>query len=262
MTHLKAVLAALTIILGLTLLGSIEPAQATQFGASKPADLPYRVDAHRVYLQAPTDWDKVTQPSVVSFKLPPRAVNSGRYDGMLYSWFRSAPNYRIWYVYWHEPENDFTTNVQQRAYRNAWRHIVTIERSTGRNKLSSATLFMSFDFRPSVNRNPADWYPGNKFIDVIGFDGFNWWYYREYRTPGEIYGPGYRWARAHNKPYACGEWGSAVINNNVRARARWIKQTGHWFADRNAAFASYWNSELFALNDRPSKLAYKQVVGL
>jgi hypothetical protein len=232
---------------------------ATTFGAANPGRIG-PVDVERVYKNLPRNWDRVTQQSVVSFKLPPRKVNAGRYDRMLRTWFRTAPNYRIWYVYWHEAENDMTTPARQRAYRNAWKHIVKIERATGRNRLFSTIVLMNYTLQPASKRTITDYYPGDKWIDVVAFDGFNWDYYREYRTPGEIYGAGYRWARQHNKPYASAEWGSAVIAGDTQGRARWIRAAGRWFSNRNARFATYWNNQKFAVTDRPSLRAVRSLM--
>jgi hypothetical protein len=235
-------------------------ANATEFGSSNGETLGFNPDVDRVYLQAPDNWNKVNGPAVVSFKLDPAKVNAGKYDTMLRSWFRSAPNVRVWYVYNHEPENDYTTTRTQTAYRQASRHIVRIERSTGPNKLVPTIILMSYTLKPGVDRQVSDFWPGGKYIDVLAFDGYNR-NTKGYDSPGSIYGPAYKVAQKYGKPFAVGEWGSAVVHGNTQGRARWIKDVGAWLSARHSAFACYWHAKTsrgdFRLLDTPSRNALK-----
>lgn len=48
-----------------------------------------------------------TRAVVVSFKLLPQSVLASMYDDAMRTWFATAPRDRqVWWVYWHEPEND------------------------------------------------------------------------------------------------------------------------------------------------------------
>jgi hypothetical protein len=243
-------------------IAAVSPASATQFGASNADELGFKPDVSRVYLDEPTSWAKVTGPSVVSFKLEPREVLNGEHDTLLRSWFRSAPPYRVWYSYWHEPENDMVTRRDQRFYRQAWRHIVTIERSVPRNRLSSSIIFMSYTLSCDCGREVAQFYPGNRWIDVLAFDGYNRPKDGGYLRPAAVYGPGYRVARAYGKPFGVGEWGSVVFESDFEGRAKWIESVGRYLSARGTRFATYWNQNSdrgwdYQLNDAPSRNALK-----
>jgi hypothetical protein len=86
-----------------------------------------QLDAIRMFFPgAPSSWKKIranvrTTPVVVSFRMDPGAVVSGRYDRTMRRWFANAPTDRpTYWTYWHEPENDA---VNKKQYRRAWRHL-------------------------------------------------------------------------------------------------------------------------------------------
>ena len=237
----------------------------TTFGLSTPkgvagSDAKYgHVDVYRKYfggLPEPIP----NRPAVISFKASPSDVVAGRHDTYLRNWFRNAPNKpKIWWAYWHEPQ-DFQSAASQRTYRMAWRHIVAIERSTPTNRNLKATYI---DHMNSVWKGEWNiWYPGDKHIDVIAFDGKikNW--NSHYIPARKHYAEGVAIARRHDKPWGLAEYGATILDGyNAKDRARWMRETAHWLDDAKAKFACWWDQNGthagtlagdFRLNDRPS----------
>ena len=70
----------------------------------------------------------------------------------------------------------------------------------------------------------ASYYPGDAYVDYIGFDAYNWgttqpW--SKWRSPTETYGPTYRaLARLTDKPMIIGETGSSELGGD---KAAWIR---------------------------------------
>jgi Glycosyl hydrolase family 26 len=120
-----------------------------------------------------------------------------------------------------------------------------------------------FRFEWNVNvretrMNPADAYPGDDYVDVIGMD----FYYNTKWNPtnpvkawDEMVSSQYglQWleefASAHKKPTAYPEWG---INSD--GAGPYIEKAAQWFSDHNVLYQSVWNS-----NDAfPGKLTDQQ----
>ena len=81
------------------------------------------------YPGAPAAWPgnagNVDRTMIVSFKFNPSAITSGSEDSTMQSWFDNAPRDRdIYWVYWHEPEDDIEGGAFTAAdYRAAWTHL-------------------------------------------------------------------------------------------------------------------------------------------
>jgi Glycosyl hydrolase family 26 len=108
-----------------------------------------------------------------------------------------------------------------------------------------------FRFEWNVNTretrmNPADAYPGDDYVDVIGMD----FYYNIKWNPTDpvaawnemVSGQyGLQWledfAAAHNKPTAYPEWGV-----NFDGAGPYIASAAKWFSDHNVLYQSVWNS--------------------
>jgi hypothetical protein len=107
-----------------------------------------------------------------------------------------------------------------------------------------------FRFEWNVNNgdygmNPADAYPGDAYVDIIGMD-----FYHDPAWPKDplpawnnmVNRPyGLQWlesfADAHGKPTAYSEWG--VTTNNM---APYIELARNWFDSHDVVYQAYWNS--------------------
>lgn len=219
-----------------------------------------RIDVVRVFNDgAPKSWDKMpNRSSVVSFKIPARSVVEGEWDGFLRNWFRTAPrNYPVWWSYWHEPFDNFTGTAAQRLYKQAWQHIVRIERANAPRNLRSTFITTLFSARQGKFELH---YPGDKWIDVIGWDGKLHTWDKKYIPAKEFYREAVRVSKRHDKPWGLAEYGSVVFRDNYKGRAKWMKETAHWLQNSNARFATWWPTKFgrpgaiqdHRLNDKPS----------
>ena len=107
--------------------------------------------------------------------------------------------------YWHEFDEVAASSYVPDARRtsDALRDVATI---------SWCPRAMMFREPPT---DPANWYPGDSYIDVIACDG----YFKDkhpYGTPETIFGPVLAFARAHAKPFSIFEFGmqSNVSSSN------------------------------------------------
>ena len=219
-----------------------------------------RVDVVRVFnTGAPKAWSKMpNRPVVVSFKIPPKSVIHGEWDGFLRNWFRTAPkNHRAWWAYWHEPVDNFPTKAGQKAYRQAWRHIVKLERQYGPRNLRSTYIATRAS---TLNGAWQTHYAGDKWIDVLAFDGKLHTWDKRYIPAYKHYAAAMKIARSHKKPFALAEYGSIVFNQNYKGRAQWMRDTAKWLNKNKAAFGCWWPQKEsrsgavqdHRLNDAPS----------
>jgi hypothetical protein len=129
----------------------------------------------------------------------------------------------------------------EREFVKAYRHFVEAFRSASNR----------FRFEWNVNiretrMNPADAYPGDEYVDVIGMD----FYYNTKWNPTDPIKAwdemvnsqyGLQWledfAKAHNKPTGYPEWGV-----NFDGAGPYIERAAGWFSDHNVLYQSVWNS--------------------
>jgi hypothetical protein len=227
------------------------------------------------YSGAPSPWPGTAgygkRPVVVSFRYTPRDVLAGRYDAALAQWFRTAPKgYPIYWVYWHEPEDNVERGqITAADYRAAWRHIRAIQRSTGRMDMKATLTLMCWTIGGS-GRNWRDYYAGSDVIDVMSFDCYNWAAHSSparYATPAEIYGKAADLAASLGKPFGIAETASARLPGDPTGsgRASWLRAVGTYLNQRHAAFVCYFdvqkgNSVDYRLTDPPSRQAWARVV--
>jgi hypothetical protein len=226
------------------------------------------VDVARVFTGSPKPWSQMPHRSlIVSFKIPARSVIAGEWDGVLRNWFRTAPTaYPVWWSYWHEPADNFRTTAQQRQYRRAWQHIVRIERTHAPRNLKSTFIHTLGSARVGTwGRH----YPGDKWIETLGWDGKLHTYDRRYIPARKHYAAAVRISNRHDKPFGLAEWGSVVFGNNYQGRANWMRDAAHWLQNSGARFAAWWPQRMIRsgvgvqdhrLNDRPSIRAWRWVL--
>jgi hypothetical protein len=144
---------------------------------------------------------------------------------------------------------------QERAFAATFRHFVDSFRSvSGRFR---------FEWAPAIGGqiDPALSYPGDAHVDVIGIDA----YYntrwdsadpeKAWETNvGRRYGLDWleRFAAAHRKPTAYGEWG--VMSPGA---GPYVRQAARWYARHPVLYQSYWNSD----SSFPGKLSTGRLPG-
>jgi glycosyl hydrolase family 26 len=160
------------------------------------------------------------------------AISSGRWDALL---GRRADTCRAFgeplYLRW-APEFNGSWNPcygRGRDFAAAWRHIVTLFRSAGATNVRWVWCPIALEER---HRAPEDWrayYPGDRFVDWVGMDGYNWGTARSWsrwQRFEAIFGPLYG-EYARRKPMmicevACAEQGGD--------KSAWIRRMGESLA--------------------------------
>lgn len=223
------------------------------------------VDVARIFNDgAPKAWSKMPKRStIVSFKFAPAEVVAGRHDSYLRNWFSSAPRaYPVWWSYWHEPEDNFGTPAKQKQYRNAWQHIVKIERANAPSNLRSTFIHT---LHSAQSGSWSKTYPGDSWIEVLGWDGKLHTWDGGYTSAPKHYAAAVRVSNQHNKPWGLAEYGSVVFKQNYQGRADWMRNTAKWLQNSGAQFAAWWPTAMnrngalqdHRLNDSPSISAMK-----
>ena len=205
---------------------------------------------------------------VGSFRERPQVILSGQYDDRIFEWFNEAPRKQhIYWSYYHEPEYDRDTGVfTSRQYRRAWRHISRLAARACNPKLHSTLILTGWTAEPKANRNWRDYWPGKRYVDVMGWDPYNSASRRptSYVRPRKLFGDVMRLTRKIGKPFGIAETGSQLIPADKGAkRARWLRRVARYFDKRDALFVTYFQSHHkfdYRLLDRPSKRAWRAYV--
>jgi hypothetical protein len=158
-------------------------------------------------------------------RYPLRAIADGRFDRYLR---RSAVAAREWgkpilVRFAHEMNGDWYAwgtdgrGHSPQLYRRAWRRVVAKFKAAGADNVR-------WVWCPNVNQSGrlpfVHYYPGDRWVDWVGLDGFNWGYRGSYFSFKAIFGRSYRaLARLSNAPIMIAETGAAD-----RRKARWITQ--------------------------------------
>ena len=122
----------------------------------------------------------------------------------------------------HEPELD-TLSGTAASFVAAWRHYVTIFRSTGATNVSFAVILLAKTY---VSSSIASWYPGDKFVDWVGADGYNFYGCSggagKWLAFSDIFASFNQFATAHLKPAIVAEWASTEDPSRPGRKAQWI----------------------------------------
>lgn len=137
------------------------------------------------------------------------------------------------------------------AYAEAYRRVVTVMRSVpGADRLR---------FEWNVGRAggpvPVAAWPGDEYVDVVGFDVYDRSYKAEYADPVVRWeqfltdDSGFNWVRdfaaAHGKPIGLSEWGlsSRHVPESNPDNVYFIEQMRNWIDTNNVAYANYFEND-------------------
>jgi hypothetical protein len=155
------------------------------------------------------------------------SIARGRYDGYI---SRSARQAKAWgkpiMVRFAQEMNGSWAPWEQghpgstpRSFILAWRHIVSVFRREGADNV----LWV---WCPNANTGELpfmQYYPGDRWVDWVGLDGFNWGGSIGWRSFSEIFGGSYEeLARSTSKPIVIGETGSGQTGGD---KAAWVRST-------------------------------------
>ncbi|AKJ30119.1 hypothetical protein [Caldimonas brevitalea] len=217
---------------------------------------------------APQPWTHASlnhgRAVVVSFKLHPPDVLRGLHDAPMRSWFAAAPRDRkVWWVYWHEPEDNIQAGEFTAAdYRAAFQRLDRLADEANNPMLRTTQVLMDWTLDAASGRNWRDYYPGAGVIDVQAWDQYNYvaasnCTYQSMEAH-EAKRPAYRITQAEGNEYAIAEIGSKEC---IQGRPDWLTGLGHWARNR-AVFVTYFHSTVggdYRLNDAASREAWRSV---
>lgn len=158
-----------------------------------------------------------------SFKL--RQIAQGRFDGYLR---RSAREARDWgkpimLRFAHEMNGDWepwgrgAPGSGSRNFVAAWRHLVTVFREEGADN-----VLWVWCANVNTGKLPfMQFYPGDKWVDWVGLDGFNWGGSIGWRSFSEVFAGSYEVLAAEtSKPILIAETGSGEEDGD---KAAWVQ---------------------------------------
>lgn len=229
-----------------------------------------RIQVARVFFPGPpAGWpdlgaDPGAYDLVVSFKLDPAEVLSGRWDQQMRQWFASAPAYRrIYWTLWHEPEDDIQQGRFSAAdFRRAVAHLDRLADRSGPRQLRTTVILMSFTARGGQQRRWQDYVPPAESYDLLAWDAYN--RSPDYADPAALIGPSCRINAKLGKPFAVAELGSVLApDDDGTKRARWLTELGSELRRCRARFVAYFDkawdggAQDFRLRDAPSLRAWR-----
>lgn len=124
------------------------------------------------------------------------------------------------------------------AYVAAWRHVVRIVRRV--------TDRIRFLWCPDVShvKDIAPTWPGARFVDLVGLDGYAWGKESTLRSPARIFGPALRAVRSlSDAPLWIAEFGVTDKATHAERRA-WLNSAVRWFRENRVACAIYFDIDM------------------
>ena len=224
------------------------------------------------YPGLPSAWPgpagRVGGPVVVSFKVNPVDVLSGKHDAYLSNWFATAPKDRdIWWVYWHEPEDDVERGAfTAEQWRDAYRRIAGLADAAENPRLTNTVILMCWTSNPRSGRSFDAYFPGTDVVEAMGWDCYSVsTSSAAYANPEDLYGTALAKTRELGLQFGVAETGSLLApgDSDGTGRAEWLVSVGRWLNSQNAAFVCYFDSVVggeFRLLDEASQSAWRQVV--
>jgi hypothetical protein len=144
-------------------------------------------------------------------------------------WANRIRRYRahVLFTFQHEPESVTNRNKGSRFdFRRAWRRIVDVFRSRGANNAEFVWVLSDYSFK-HASAVAGRWYPGNRYVDDIGADSYNWagcrghFSYDRWRPFRRLLRPLKRFGRHHaRKGLIVAEWASQ--EGSPGKKAAWI----------------------------------------
>ena len=159
-------------------------------------------------------------------------IASGRQDAVIAARAQELKRFgkTVYLSFHHEPENDRDIPGDRRAgspaeFRAAWQHIWRMFQARGVHNVRFVLVLMGQTYAAG---NEMTWYPGDRFVDVVAADGYNWFRTTNHpaapwRSFATIFTPGYRFALRHAKPFWVAETGLQEDPSRPGRKAEWLK---------------------------------------
>jgi hypothetical protein len=167
------------------------------------------------------------------------AIASGVYDDVISARADELKNLGsvVYLNFHHEPEDDRDLPGVLRcgppaAFIQAWRHIWNVFQERGATNVRFVWVLMGQSFREA---KADQWYPGGRYVDVIGSDAYNWFGTQQ---PGSgrwasfrvAFAAGYAYAVAKHKPFWVAETGTLEDPDHPGRKAQWFTDAAEQIA--------------------------------
>ncbi|HEX6681166.1 MAG TPA: hypothetical protein VF062_00110, partial [Candidatus Limnocylindrales bacterium] len=205
---------------------------------------------------------------VVSFKGHPRDHTAGTHDARMRQWFADAPRDRdIYWIYFHEPENDIAGGAYTAAeYRAAFRHLKALADTAGNPRLHPTLVLMQWTVEPASGRNWRDYYPGDGVVDVFAWDVYNFdssAAQGRYVPPATLLDAALAVNAGLGLPTGIAEMGSHIAaGDDGTRRAAWIQAMNDYLRAHgslwNLWFDLDWSNGDYRLRDPAALAAWQQ----
>jgi glycosyl hydrolase family 26 len=116
----------------------------------------------------------------------------------------------------------------------AWRHVYDMFRARGVTNARFVWAPIAANYATGVAQS---FYPGNRYVDWIGADGYNWYPGRagsKWTTFGEIFSAFYAWAAPRGKPLIVAETGAQEDPAVPGRKAAWFADAALWIRSHSA----------------------------
>jgi hypothetical protein len=123
----------------------------------------------------------------------------------------------------HEPEGEPAGTPEE--FVRAYRHIQNRFDAQGVTNLSYVVVLMAYTFRQG---DPDPYYPGDRYVDVLAADGYNWYGCPDRGDPWRsfefIFEDFYQFGLDRGKPMMIAEWASHEDPADPGRKAEWIAE--------------------------------------
>lgn len=174
-------------------------------------------------------WDvrKGRIPMVTWGAYDTRAYHTGKVDGWVREQARRMADFGhpIMLRFFHEFDGSYRSGQVHSAadFIKAWRHVHDIFTHEGATNVKWIWCPLAYTFI-SKKPYPPTFYPGDKYVDWVAADGYNWHPSKpdtKWRSFEQIYAKWYAWAVTTGKPLMAAEFG--VFEWRPKDKARWFK---------------------------------------
>jgi hypothetical protein len=165
--------------------------------------------------------------SILSFNQSATSIAAGTFDAQILAWLRAldtGPDAPTFYTTpLHEP--DAGSPINPADFVACFQHfsgLVLTVRSEGHTNILRSPIFTNFQLaHPTPPTGWLQWYPGDEFVDAIGWDCY--WNSDGRSTAETCYGPAYQLCLDHGKAMIVPETGfkQPYANGAVLTEAQW-----------------------------------------
>jgi Glycosyl hydrolase family 26 len=116
----------------------------------------------------------------------------------------------------------------------AWRHVYSTFQARGATNARFVWSPIAANFANGVAQS---FYPGNRYVDWIGADGYDWYPGRpgsKWTSFGDIFSAFYAWAAPRGKPLIIAETGAQEDPADPARKAAWVADAADWIGSHAA----------------------------